>query len=187
MGWISPTGYSDPSSGWNNETYAYDENTDYGAKTTSMVGPHSWAPTLILTIDAIQSSKIRIYGSIGVAYPSIVKISVYNDGTWVEVYNGFPNDYGWQEASFTQGSVTQAKIEIYNDTGDVDYATVYEFDFWQVVPTKYSCSGPPDYVCSEDPDGIYNSLAECEAACVAPPPIVEEIEETYVERFGLNL
>lgn len=38
-------------------------------------------------------------------------------------------------------------------------------------PTKYKCTGSPDYQCVTDPNGPYNSLAECQAACqVTPPP-----------------
>ena len=33
---------------------------------------------------------------------------------------------------------------------------------------KYRCTGTPDYQCVEDPNGPYNSLAECQAACKAP-------------------
>ncbi len=37
-------------------------------------------------------------------------------------------------------------------------------------PVKYKCSGSPNYICSEDPNGPYNSLAECQVACTTPPP-----------------
>lgn len=37
------------------------------------------------------------------------------------------------------------------------------------TPTaKYACSGAPNYQCVQDPNGPYNSLTECQAACVAP-------------------
>jgi hypothetical protein len=31
--WISPTGYSDPDSGWDSETYAFDDNENSSATT----------------------------------------------------------------------------------------------------------------------------------------------------------
>lgn len=38
-------------------------------------------------------------------------------------------------------------------------------------PTKkYACSGAPNYQCTEDPNGIYNSIEECQAACQETPP-----------------
>lgn len=33
---------------------------------------------------------------------------------------------------------------------------------------KYKCTGSPDFQCLEDPNGPYNSLAECQTACQAP-------------------
>lgn len=33
---------------------------------------------------------------------------------------------------------------------------------------KYRCTGSPDFQCVEDPNGPYNSLAECQAACQGP-------------------
>lgn len=33
---------------------------------------------------------------------------------------------------------------------------------------KYKCTGSPDFQCVQDPNGPYNSLAECQAACQAP-------------------
>ncbi len=35
---------------------------------------------------------------------------------------------------------------------------------------KWLCSGAPDYTCSQSLDGIYNTQAECQAACTAPAP-----------------
>ena len=131
--WISPTGYSDPSLEWQNEQYAYDDNVDSYAITTHMVDPHTWAAELYLTVSSINCSKIRIYCNVSI-FPSstTVNISVYKGGTWTEVYSGPPNDYGWQEVSFTQGIVTQAEIEIYNGLDVKDYEGVIEFDFWRV-------------------------------------------------------
>ena len=38
----------------------------------------------------------------------------------------------------------------------------------QTPGKKYRCTGTPDFQCIEDPNGPYNSLAECQAACQAP-------------------
>lgn len=38
-------------------------------------------------------------------------------------------------------------------------------------PTKkYACSGAPNYACTEDPTGPYNSIEECQTACKEAPP-----------------
>jgi hypothetical protein len=34
--------------------------------------------------------------------------------------------------------------------------------------TKYSCSGPPSYMCEEDPSGIYTSIPDCQTTCKSP-------------------
>ena len=36
----------------------------------------------------------------------------------------------------------------------------------QTPSKRYKCSGAPDYQCTEDPNGQYYSLAECQVACV---------------------
>jgi hypothetical protein len=36
------------------------------------------------------------------------------------------------------------------------------------VPTKYKCSGSPEYACELALDGIYDTLAQCQATCQAP-------------------
>lgn len=37
-------------------------------------------------------------------------------------------------------------------------------------PTKYKCSGSPNFICSEDSTGSYNSMASCQTSCVTNPP-----------------
>lgn len=38
-------------------------------------------------------------------------------------------------------------------------------DIISVPAPKYKCSGPPNYECIQDINGLYNSLIECQAAC----------------------
>lgn len=45
-------------------------------------------------------------------------------------------------------------------------------------PTKkYRCTGSPDFQCVEDPNGNFNSIEECQAACkeTPPPPVLTTI------------
>ncbi|GAH73535.1 unnamed protein product [marine sediment metagenome] len=35
-------------------------------------------------------------------------------------------------------------------------------------PGKWSCTGPPDYDCIEDPDGVYPTREDCEEYCTLP-------------------
>jgi len=40
---------------------------------------------------------------------------------------------------------------------------------------RYSCSGEPDYICSEDSNGIYGTIAECEAVCLLQTQTIDVI------------
>ncbi len=58
---------------------------------------------------------------------------------------------------------------IYYGYGRVD--TKKAIDNQDPTPPKYySCTGKPDYRCIEDPNGIYQSIEDCQAACKAPTP-----------------
>jgi len=41
----------------------------------------------------------------------------------------------------------------------------------------YSCSGEPDYICNEDSNGIYGTIAECEASCTSLNQTIDIIIE----------
>ncbi len=55
--------------------------------------------------------------------------------------------------------ISRYDIEVNGNTTGLGFTT----------PTKYKCSGSPYYECTEDPNGSYNSLSECQTACTAPP------------------
>jgi len=40
---------------------------------------------------------------------------------------------------------------------------------------RYSCSGEPDYICSEDINGTYSAIAECEAVCMLQTQTIDVI------------
>lgn len=44
--------------------------------------------------------------------------------------------------------------------------------------TRYRCSGSPNYQCIEDPNGHFNSLAECQSVCKHIPPPTGKITVT---------
>ena len=54
-----------------------------------------------------------------------------------------------------------------------DYLRVYQ----KGVVTKYRCTGTPNYQCVEDPNGPYNSLAECQTAC---KPTTQKIFKVHI-------
>jgi hypothetical protein len=130
MSWVSPTGYEDPDSKWDNEPNAYDENTDtYSQNTEGLF--YVWTKFLVLTINAIQCDKVRFNAYYYVGGPQQIDLDVYKDGAWVDVYQGAFSNHTWEEKTFTQGSVSKARMRFYNVSSG-ERAKVYEFDFWQV-------------------------------------------------------
>jgi len=133
-GWVSPTGFIDPDNAWSDEVKAYDENTATFA-VTSNVYQDVWTPYLHLTLSsAIQCSKVRFYISTMALAWEALKISVYKDDLWVEVYNeAFPPPDKWNEVEFSQGSVSEAKVSVkpHGFFGAV-FGRLNEFDFWEI-------------------------------------------------------
>jgi len=66
-----------------------------------------------------------------------------------------------------------------NDILLVGIAAIILFGLSQIVSAgqiiKYSCSGDPDYICNQDINGIYNSLQECQDACILQQVTVDII------------
>ena len=79
------------------------------------------------------------------------------DGNWYIDGIHFGNEYGSNSKGETH--ITKYIMEINGETISLDGST----------PQKYRCTGSPDYKCVADPNGSYNSLAECQAACKSTP------------------
>jgi len=130
MSWESPTGYEDPDGAWVLEPYAYDDNEATYASADSI--PLCTWPPLILTISAIQCNRIRILLTWGGLNIDTVQVAVRRDGSWVVLYSGAPWT-GWQEFSFTQGSVDAMRIAPHASDA-LNSLCVFEADFWMVAP-----------------------------------------------------
>lgn len=133
--WTSPTGFIDPSSGWQWEEYAYDEGFEYGARTISMLSPYSWSPWLHFTHSALNCDKIRYYNVTDPPNANI-EIWVHKDNVWVKVYEGPASNSGWREVGFAIGSVDEIKLRIYNGSPGIYYAYLLEIDFGEVETSK---------------------------------------------------
>jgi hypothetical protein len=121
--WVSPTGF-EAGSGWGNEAMAYDENLALCAAYS--VPLPGWSAFLVLTIAATTSRSLRFYGHSS----SIIDVDVFKDGAWVHVYEGAYAINTWVEKTFSQGSVTKARVRMY---GDIEVVYLCEFDFWRVA------------------------------------------------------
>jgi len=138
--WISPTGYSDPSSDWNNEINAYDNNTGTRAISTAL-GPlqwWQWSGYLELTRPAVNCDKIRFYAWYHQNYCSKIDVEVYYSGSWHEVYEGSFTDSTWVEKSLDGTySVTKARVRFwYKGSLTGTTADLYEFDFHRVIQSR---------------------------------------------------
>jgi hypothetical protein len=75
-GWISPTGYLDPSSQWSTETKAYDDNTGSYASHLGAVG---WRGFLQFNISsAIYCDRVRVFSDFDTYYIDRISIDIYN-------------------------------------------------------------------------------------------------------------
>jgi len=131
MGWVSPTGFVDPSIKWNNEALAYDEDTGTYATTDASVDCLTWSSYLELTHSAISCDKVQIYSGYPGSSMRHNQVDVYYSNDWHNIFDGDLGDNAWTEISLGSTQlVTKARIRIYNkSTGYTYKAGVYEFDF----------------------------------------------------------
>ena len=152
--WVSPTGNSDPESSWTNESNAYNDNTSNYAVETIPKG--EWGNPLILTIDSMWCSKVRVYSD-GQADITNMRVYVEYDSAWDKIYDGAAEKGEYVEYSI--GSVEEVsgiKLEYYNDSSYLSsQARVSDSDFWlcsepESNPDDISLSPATDtnYVCT---------------------------------------
>jgi hypothetical protein len=134
--WVSPTGYSDPDSVWDDEPYTYDERLDYPAYQDA-VPYDTWSSFIELTHAAISCSKIRYYSDEDVDRMDKVDLDVYYDGAWHHVYEGVHVANAWNEFNIPEGTKTVTKMRFRGHHSTI-YGYPYEIllaevDFWNVT------------------------------------------------------
>lgn len=143
MPWVSPTGFSDPDNDWEDEPFAYDDDIlTYAWEGIGGGLAGAWGSFLHLTIAEITSNKLRYMAGSSLGQISQVDVDVFKDGVWVHVYEGAIG-IGWQEKTFTQGQVTEARIRFWCPRFITDTAFLYEFDFWVPPPVVWGGSALP--------------------------------------------
>lgn len=128
--WVSPTGFNDPDTAWNNEPNAYDDNL--GTATDSAIGTDkTWGGYIELEIDEIICKRIRYFADLS---SDITKIDIdlyYND-VWNDLYEGVFADQVWEERSMVNYQyVTKARVRFYAKKAATAY--LYEFEFEQRI------------------------------------------------------
>lgn len=131
MGWVKPTGFSDPGSTWTDEALAYDGDTGTYAYTSVPKG--GWSGYLELTRAAIQCDKVRGWFNEGIVNVSNFELDVYYGGAWHNIHAGEPT-YG-QYVEFPIGStesVTGVRFRFYSTKTDSDGGQCCEAEFNEV-------------------------------------------------------
>jgi len=138
---MSPTGHNAPDSAWSNEGNAYDEDT--GTKASTNVPGASWSSFLELTIYSILCSKVRFFARYEPKHIVTIDLDAYRDGAWADVFQGQYDSMAWVEKTFTEGTVTAARVRFWNPAASPPTwpADLYEFDFWGAIPISISDAG----------------------------------------------
>lgn len=128
--WVTPTSHSDPDTGWNNETNAYDNNTSTYA-TSDIIGSGAWTDYFIfiyeqdLTIDGI-----RFYYEASNTDDN-VDIDSYYDASWHNEYdanNAIENT--WVTAQFSDNiTADRFRIRFQSNSGGAQEVYLKEVDF----------------------------------------------------------
>jgi len=124
MSWTSPTGWSDPNSGWINETYSFNDLLSNHGDATG-TGKY-----LIWTHSSISCNKIRIgIYTTNDASPNC-SIDVYYGSDWHNIHSGpIPSGHFYTEKDLgSTQTVTQARICWLGEDG-LGYMGVRDFDF----------------------------------------------------------
>ncbi|GAJ09249.1 unnamed protein product, partial [marine sediment metagenome] len=113
MAWVSPTFFNDPDTQWSDEPNAYDEDT--GSQALTAPPGDSWSSFLELTHAAINCDKVRFHAPYDASQNSI-KLEVFYDGSWHEVYEGVYANNEWVEKDLGGTfPVTAARVSFYNE------------------------------------------------------------------------
>ena len=135
--WIHPTTHNDPDSDWKNEQYAYDSSITTSADSNKNWFGAKWTGYLELSAGTIKCNRIKFTAYEGYNIVDKVKIDVYYNGGWHNIYNaGFvqnnmppiyinPND---KTQIFT---ITKARISFYVHGGIGNYAELFDFQFYK--------------------------------------------------------
>lgn len=113
--WVSPTGSSDPSTAWSNDSNIYDADTGTYAETTSTVAAAAWSGYLIATIAATSARAVRYWVNEATAGTAgNIEVDVYDGSSWTAVYSGTVTLGAYVELEFQLQLVTQVRIRIQN-------------------------------------------------------------------------
>ena len=134
--WVSPTGFSDPTTKWLDETKAYDENTGTYAYAIGIDTVCEWTEFVYYIISPnITSNKLRFHVQTTYQKIQTIDIDVLLDDSWTHAYQGDFAENTWVNISHTQGIVEQMRLRFHMDEwfyGIPDIAKINELDFLEI-------------------------------------------------------
>jgi type II secretory pathway pseudopilin PulG len=139
-GWVTPTGYTDTSNTWDNETFAYDDTVDTYTSSYHNMNSPQWSQYLYFDHAPMYVNKIRFYARGGTEV-STIDIGILKDGQWVDLYQGPFADQQWVEISFPESLISQARVRFYATTlGSGFFWQLNEFNFYKTTePNASAC------------------------------------------------
>lgn len=114
--WISPTGYIDADSKWDDEEKAYDGDTATKATVTVVAG--AWSSYLILTVNAVNIDKVKFHALNVEGEGTKIDVDIYYGDAWHDVYEGDFSDRVWVEKDVVAGTqlISKARVRFYPGT-----------------------------------------------------------------------
>ncbi len=130
-GWVTPTGFNDPSGTWSDETKAYDDDIVTFAEGVN--ASHGWSDFLELLVPNMSCSSLRYYlPAWGIGDASEIDLDVYYGGGWHDIYQGalaYNNAWNVKALGITK-IVSKMRFRYYNGSGMAGTPNAYEFDFY---------------------------------------------------------
>lgn len=146
MGWVTPTGHTDPEGEWTNPEKAYDGSTSWGDHAyVEWVGDGDWSDPLELEHAALDCDKLRFYCGCDYSVDIYIDLDAYYSGGWQHVYEGVMAWREWAEKSLGGTySVTALSIRIKHIGHDFE-PRIYEAEFGEAVeaPTVSTVAADP--------------------------------------------
>ena len=116
--------------GWVNESYAYDNNTESAAYCVTPT--ISWTPWLIRELpEALYSSVVKFYAQYqGTSGINKIDLNVYYNGAWHDVFEGSYMNQVWIEKALGDTYfVSKIAVRFFNNSSNVITAYIEEMQF----------------------------------------------------------
>ena len=132
-GWVTPLGFVDSGSEWDDEEEAFDGAAVPGSSTSTNLSATTWSSYLELEVPEVTNcTKVRFYAGNFGSHLNI-DIDLYYNSQWNNLYEGSYVDQEWVEKAIgSTQAVTAMRIRFYNTHTSAVLIEVNEAHFWDV-------------------------------------------------------